>query len=166
MDGTTDIDGTVLHAVLESWDRSNRVLVNLLRALPDGGLTARAAEGSPSVAEMLTHVHHERMVSVLEEAPEFAGVVPREEWQAEPDPDRIAGMLNESHAIVRAAVVGRFEAGRNLDVNFGHPALLISFLIFHESYHHGQIKLALKLSGRPMSNDTAGPITWDVWRRG
>jgi hypothetical protein len=115
---------------------------------------------------MLTHVHHERMVSVLEEAPEFAGAVPREEWHAEADPDRIAGMLNESHAIVRAAVRGRVEAGRSLNVNFGHPALLIAFLIFHESYHHGQIKLALKVSGQPMSDDTAGPITWGVWRRG
>jgi hypothetical protein len=38
-------------------------------------------------------------------------------------------------------------------------------LIFHEGYHHGQIKLALKAAGRPLSDQDAGPLTWDVWRR-
>ena len=33
----------------------------------------------------------------------------------------------------------------------------------HESYHHGQIKLALTLAGRPISDDEAGPGTWAIW---
>ena len=32
-------------------------------------------------------------------------------------------------------------------------------------YHHGQIKLALKLAGQPMSDDEAGPVSWYVWFR-
>jgi hypothetical protein len=36
-------------------------------------------------------------------------------------------------------------------------------MIWHEGYHHGQIKLVLKLSGQPMSNEEAGPISWRVW---
>lgn len=158
-------DQGVLAAVLEAWDRNNSVLLNLLRALPPGGLASRAMEGSPSVSEMFTHLHHERMVSVLGEAPECAGRVPEREWAVELDPDHIAGMLGESAARVRDAVKGRVEAGRDLELNFGHPALLISFLIFHESYHHGQIKLALKAAGCPIPDDQAGPLTWDVWRR-
>ena len=122
----------LLHALLDSWDRSNTILLNLLRVLPDGGLEARAMEGSPSVSEMLTHLHHERMVSVFEEAAEFAGHLPEQEWVAERDPERIARMLNESARVVRAAVQGRVEAGRGLDLNFDHPLLLIQFLIFHE----------------------------------
>jgi hypothetical protein len=27
------------------------------------------------------------------------------------------------------------------------------------------MKLALKLAGRPIKDDEAGPITWEVWRR-
>jgi uncharacterized damage-inducible protein DinB len=45
------------------------------------------------------------------------------------------------------------------------PIHLVEFLVFHEGYHHGQIKLALKAAGRPVSDDVAGPLTWDVWRR-
>jgi hypothetical protein len=156
---------TMIDAVLDAWDRNNRVLVNLLRALPPGGLEARAAGESPTVAEMLTHLHHERMVSVSEDAPESAGPVPDTEWLAEPDPVRIEQMLMESAGIVRAAVRARIEAGRDLDRNFGHPALLIAFLIFHEGYHHGQIKLVLKTAGQPIPDDVAGPLTWHLWRQ-
>ena len=155
----------LLDALLDSWDRNNAILVNLLQAIPEGGLAARAMAGSPSVSEMFTHLHHERMISVFEEAPEFAGTVPEQEWIAEPDPGRIAQMLNESAKIVRDAVKGRIETGRNLDLHYDHPILLLQLLIFHESYHHGQIKLALKLAGRPVTDEQAGPLTWDVWRR-
>jgi uncharacterized damage-inducible protein DinB len=154
----------LLEALLDSWDRNNTILLNLLRALPQGGLEARAMEGSPSVSEMFTHLHHERMVSVLENAPEFAGDIPEKEWTAERDADRIAQMLNDSAGRVRDAVKSRVETGRDLDLHYDHPILLIQLLIFHESYHHGQIKLALKAAGRPMADDEAGPLTWDVWR--
>lgn len=155
----------LLDALLDSWDRSNIILLNLLRAIPEGGLEARAMESSPSVSEMFTHMHHERMVSVFEEAPEFAGTVPEKEWMVERDPDRIAQLLNESAKRVREAIKSRVESGQDLNLSFDHPILLLQLLIFHESYHHGQIKLALKAAGRPVSDDEAGPLTWDVWRQ-
>jgi hypothetical protein len=36
-------------ALLDSWDGNNTILLNLLRAIPEGGLEARAMESSPSV---------------------------------------------------------------------------------------------------------------------
>lgn len=164
MDMSDTQDQRLLEALLDSWDRNNTVLLNLLRALPEGGLEARAMEGSPSVSEMFTHIHHERMVSVFENAPEFAGNVPEEEWAFERDPDRIAQMLDDSAKRVRDAVKSRVETGRDMNLDFNHPILLLQFLIFHEGYHHGQIKLALKVAGRPVTDDEAGPVTWDVWR--
>jgi uncharacterized damage-inducible protein DinB len=162
----TDLQGQrLLDALLDSWDRSNAILLNLLRAIPPGGLDARAMDSSPSVSEMFTHIHHERMISVFEEAPEFAGHVPEHEWVIERDPDRIAQMLNDSAMRVRDAVRSRVEAGRDLNLNYDHPILLLQLLIFHESYHHGQIKLALKIAGRQVTDDDAGPLTWGVWRR-
>jgi hypothetical protein len=50
-----------------------------------------------------------------------------------------------------------------MDVHYDHPVLLLQHMIWHEGYHHGQIKLALKLAGRPVMDNEAGPITWDVW---
>lgn len=154
----------LLDAVLNSWDRSNVALINLLRSIPADGLQARAMDGSPTIAEMFTHLHHERMVSVCENAPEHAGQVPAREWNPERDPARIDEMLVESGTRVRDAVRSRIEADRGLDRDFAHPVQLLQFLIFHDAYHHGQIKLALKAAGIPMADDTAGPLIWDVWR--
>ncbi len=161
-------DQTLLAALLDSWDRNNAILVNLLRAVPEGGLNVRAMEGSPSVAEMFTHICYVRLVFVSEDAPEFAREVPgrvanTEEWAVEQDPGRIAQMLNDSAQVVSDAVKGRVETGRDMDLHYDHPVLLLQHMIWHEGYHHGQIKLALKLTGRPITNKEAGPVTWRVW---
>ena len=156
-------DQRLFDALLDSWDRNNTILVNLLRALPEGGLEVKAMQGSPSVAELFMHIHYVRLIFVLEDAPEFAKDVPKEEWVAERDPDRIELMLNESAKVVRDAVKGRVEAGRDMDLHFDHPILLFHHMIWHEGYHHGQIKLALKLAGRAVTNEQAGPLTWGVW---
>ena len=154
----------MLEALLDSWDRNNAIMLSLLRALPQGGLDVKATDSSPSVAQQFTHIHHERLVSVFEEAPEYATRVPEEEWMVERDRDRIAQMLNESATAVRQAVRGRVLARRSLDLNYDHPILMLQLMLWHEGYHHGQIKLALKLAGHPISDDEAGPFTWDVWR--
>jgi len=87
----------LLEALLDSWDRNNTVLVNLLRALPEGGLEARAMEGSPSIAEMFTHIHFVRLVFVLEDAPEFARSLPEEESGGLSRPARPKAQLTFPH---------------------------------------------------------------------
>ncbi len=158
-------DQTILEALLDSWDRNNTILLNLLRALPEGGLEATAMEGSASIGEMFTHIHFVRLVFVLEDAPEFSRELPKEEWVAERDPGRIAQMLNESAKAVRDAVKSRVETGREMNLHYDHPILLLQHMLWHEGYHHGQMKLAVKVVGRPITDEEAGPITWDVWMR-
>jgi uncharacterized damage-inducible protein DinB len=158
-------DQRLLEALLDSWDRNNTILTNVLRALPKGGLDARAIEGSPSIAQLFTHSHYVRLAFVFEDAPEFARKVPEEEWVVERDPGRIAQMLNESAEAVREAVKSRVEAGRDMNLHYDHPILLLQHMIWHEGYHHGQMKLALKMAGRPMTDEETGPLTWGVWMR-
>jgi uncharacterized damage-inducible protein DinB len=50
-----------------------------------------------------------------------------------------------------------------MELHFDHPLLMLQHMIWHEGYHHGQIKLVLKLAGMPISNQQAGPATWRVW---
>jgi uncharacterized damage-inducible protein DinB len=153
----------LLEALLDSWSRNNTILVNLLRALPAGGLEASAMKGSPCVAEMFTHMHYVRLVFVSEDAPEFAREMPKEEWVNERDTERIAQMLNESSKTVRDAVKNRIETGGEMKVHYDHPILFLQHMIWHEGYHHGQIKLALKAAGHAMDDEEIGPVTWDVW---
>ena len=162
--GVTPVsDQTLLEALLDSWDRNNAILVNLLRAVPKVGLDARATESSPSVAEMFTHIHDVRLVFISEDAPEFAVEVPSNEWAAERDAGRIAQMLNDSAQAVREVVQKKLQTAGEMAVHYDHPILFLQHMIWHEGYHHGQIKLALKLAGHPISNKEAGPLTWRIW---
>ena len=158
-------DQHLLDALLDSWDRNNTILINLLRAMSERELETRAMEGSPSIAALFTHIHFVRLVFVLEDAPEFTRELPENEWALERDPDRIASMLNESARVVRDAVKSRVETGKGMDLHYDHPILLLQHMLWHEGYHHGQIKLALKIAGRPLSGQEAGPVTWAVWMR-
>ena len=156
-------DDLLLGAILDSWDRNNRILVNLLRAVPEGGLSARAAEGSPTVAEMFMHMHYVRLVFLSEDAPDCALPVPTREWMGEENPERIAEELEKSAKAVREAVESRIRSGQAMKLHYDHPLLCLQHMIWHEGYHHGQIKLALKIAGRPLGNKEIGPVTWRVW---
>src|SRR5262249_674362 len=140
-----------------------RILINLLQLVPDGGLEVSGTSDGPTVARMFTHIHYVRLVFVEEDAREFAVPLPAEEWKAERDPARIAAMLEESGKVVRETVRGRIESKKDMDMHYDHPLLMLQHMIWHEGYHHGQIKLALKLAAKPISDEAAGAVTWDVW---
>jgi uncharacterized damage-inducible protein DinB len=154
---------SLLEALLDSWDRNNRILVNLLRSVPEGALDARAVEGSKTVAEMFLHIHGTRQWVLSEDAPEFALEPLKQGWRETRDPDRIAEMLNASAGAVRAAVKSRVETGKQMLVRYDHPILLLQHMVWHEGYHHGQIKLALKAMGQPLDDEEIGRVTWHVW---
>ena len=149
-------------ALLDSWERNNTILINLLRALPENALAARPMQGSPSVGELFAHIHYVRMVFVSEDAPELGRPLPQE-WAQINDRNGMIDMLNESARAVRDAVLARLEAGRQMDEHYDHPILLLQHMIWHEGYHHGQVKLTLKLAGQPLANKDIGPLTWRVW---
>ena len=152
----------LLVSLADSWDRNNTILVNLLRALPEEALALRPVEGSPSIGELFSHIYYVRLVFVSEDVPELARPVP-EEWVEVHNRDHMAKMLNESAQAVREAVQHRLQSGREMDVHYDHPILLFQHMIWHEGYHHGQIKLTLKLAGQPIPNKDIGPLTWRVW---
>ena len=159
------LDSPLLDAVLDSWDRNNTILVHLLRAVPEDGLGTRAMEGGRTVGQLFTHMHYVRLVFVQEDAPEAAVEVPSREWMGEVDRERIATMLNQSARVVREAVLGRIESRRDMERHYDHPLLMLQHMIWHEGYHHGQIKLALKLAGRAIPDQEIGRGTWGVWMR-
>lgn len=156
-------DKALLDVIFDSWDRNNRILVNLLRALPPGGLEARVMPGSPTVAEMFTHMHFVRLIFLSEDVPERPVQLPVREWLNEGSADRIAEELEGSANALREGVLSRIQSGQPMNVHYDHPLLLLQHMIWHEGYHHGQIKLALKVAGQLFDDEEIGSLTWDVW---
>lgn len=161
---TKTTHGITLETFLESWDRNNAILVGLLRALPGEALGARSADGRPTVAQLFNHIHYVRLAFVQENASDFAKELP-EEWLDDRDADRIAERLKESATVVRDAVRSKLESGDAMERHFDHPILFIQMMIWHEGYHHGQMKLALKLAGQALPDAEAGPVSWGIWMR-
>src|SRR5690242_7558434 len=114
---------------------------------------------------MFTHMNYVRLVLISEDAPDLAPELPASEWASENSIDQIARRLDESAKAVRDAVKNRIENGREMKLHYDHPVLFLQHMIWHEGYHHGQIKLALKLADTPISDEEAGPVTWSVWMR-
>lgn len=160
---TRAYDENLLEPLLNSWDRNNDILLNLLHAIPADLMDARALPESPSIAKIFTHIHYVRLVLISEDAPEFAREIPEGEWREERDAARITRMLNESARAVRDAIEGRLKSRKPMNQHYDHPILLLEHMIWHEGYHHGQIKLALKAAGRPLLNAEIGPGTWGIW---
>ena len=143
-------EATLLHLLLDSWDRNNRILVNLLRALPAGALTYRALPHSPTVSELFTHMHFVRLILLSEDAPDLAIEVPKREWVKELDVNRLAEELDRSAAAVRKAVRTLIASGSQTKMHYDHPLLFLQHMIWHEGYHTAKSsspsKLVAKLS--------------------
>jgi uncharacterized damage-inducible protein DinB len=155
----------MLDTLLDAWDRNNTITINLLRALAKEDLDIRPLASSPTIAQLFAHLHYVRMIFVVENAPDIPVEMRKEEWRAERDPARLEQMLIDSARIVRDAVISRLAANREMERHFDHPILMFQHLIWHDAYHHGQIKLILKLTGRAVDDETIGPLTWSVWMK-
>jgi len=156
-------DHTLLDDLLDAWRRNNLILVNLLHALPADTLDLRATDDSMSVHELFMHMHYCRIVFVQEATPEVGAVLPDGDWRRERDRDHIAALLQVSADAMAEAVRGRLLSGRPMDRHYDHPILMLQHFVWHEGYHHGQIKTALKRAGRPFDDEAIGRVTWDVW---
>lgn len=156
-------DQDLLTALLDSWDRNNTILTNLLRAIPSDQLSLRATETSLSIIETFLHMHYTRVELVAENAPEFAPALPRPNWREERDVNRIMAMLNESANTVAEAVKARLQSGEPMGLHYDHPILFLQHMIWHDGYHHGQIKLALKQHGHALEDMEIGKVIWHVW---
>lgn len=155
----------VLEALLDSFQRNNTILLNLLRALPEGGMDARAMEGSPSVGEQFAHIQSIRLFWLKQVAPELVEGLPQHFRQE--DDSRLAELLNESARAICNTVKKHLETGRPMQgahARYDHPVLFLQHMLWHEGYHVGQIKLALKRLGYVMPEALEEQAIWSLWR--
>lgn len=163
----------LLEALIDSYNRNNTILLNLLRVLPEGGMETKAMEGSPSVAVMFSHIHQTRLSWLSLTAPEFTENLTSlfcqegENRLPEYDKERVAVALNESAKAIGEAVKSRLETGQAMkgkNVTYDHPILLLQHMFWHEGYHVGQMKLAFKTIGYVMSDEEEEKNIWSLWR--
>lgn len=157
-------------AVLESWDRHNTIITNLVREMPENGLDARATDSGWTVAYQLAHMHGARVGWLEKVAPEFAVNLPwlyteeNEQYIPEKTPSVIVAAFNASAKALASAVKSRVETHKGLDGVYSHPIHYLEHMLWHEAYHVGQIMLALKITGHLFEEEQTDTLIWEVWK--
>jgi uncharacterized damage-inducible protein DinB len=165
---------TPLDAILETWNRNTTVVLNILNALPEGGIDARDTNGQWTVAHHLADMQGANVYWLEKSSPEFAvglSVLYREDESlpAGFDPERNidtikTGFKNAAEAVARA-VRHHVDTQKPFGDVYEHPIFFLQHMLWHQAYHTGQIMWALKQSGMRFSDDQAFEMIWKELRR-
>lgn len=129
---------SVLDTLLDSHGRNNTILLNVLWALPEGGVDTKAMESSPSVAGQFSHIQQTRLFWLSQTAPEFAEVLAPlfckdgQDCLAERDPQCIEEALKQSASAVCKAVKNRLHTGQAMkgkNASYDHPSLWLQQML-------------------------------------
>jgi uncharacterized damage-inducible protein DinB len=163
-----------LDAILETWNRNTNVVLNILNALPEGGIDARDTNGQWTVAHHLSDMQGANIYWLEKSSPEFAvglTVLYREDeslpagFDPERDLSKIkTGFQNAADAVARA-VRHHLETQTPFGEVYEHPIFFLQHMIWHQAYHLGQIIWALKQSGMRFSDDQTFDMIWKELRR-
>jgi uncharacterized damage-inducible protein DinB len=150
--------------LIEMWHAHNAIDLYLLSNVPKDGLEAVSTSDGMRVGQMFAHMNDIRLRWVQNAAPELTEQLPWFEQQSDLtiDTAQLQDALERSGAAVAALIRRSALAGVGIKDFPGSIASFLSYLISHESYHWGEIGVALTQSGRPLSKDVALGI-WRGW---
>jgi len=161
---------TVNEALIDSWHRQSKCLMNLFGRMDDAFMDAKPAEESMSVAMHLAHLHQCR-IGWLENASgqnvDHLGSLyykENDEWRAIKDREKIKQHLEASSQALADWVAKALESGQQQSGNYDHPVFYLQHMIWHEGYHFGLLNLALRRAGQEPPEEWEDANIWDNWR--
>jgi uncharacterized damage-inducible protein DinB len=150
--------------LIETWRAHSAIGLYLLGNLPEGGLDATPISDGMRVGQQFAHINDLRLRWVHNAAPEITVQLPWFEQQQglAVDAALLRQALERSADAVEALIRLCAQAGSGVKDFPGPLAAFLGYLISHESYHWGEIGLALAQSGLPLNGDIALGI-WRGW---
>jgi uncharacterized damage-inducible protein DinB len=150
--------------LIELWRTQSAIGLYLLRNLPQNGLAAVLAVDGMSVAQQFAHINDLRLRWVHNTAPDLTVQLPWFEHQPDLaiDATHLQQALERSGAAIEALIRRCAQADGGVKGFPGSLASFLGYLISHESYHWGEIGVALTQSDQPLTPDVALGI-WRGW---
>jgi uncharacterized damage-inducible protein DinB len=150
--------------LIDMWRAHNAIDLYLLANLPEGGLDAAPASGGHSVGQMFAHINDLRLRWTHNAAPDLTTQLAWFEQQPDQAIDRaqLKDALERSGQAIEELLKRSAQAGGAVKDFPGALASFLGYLISHESYHWGEIGLALAQSNCPLDPDVALGI-WRGW---
>jgi uncharacterized damage-inducible protein DinB len=164
---------TLPEIILAAWNTSHRVTTFLIESLPaDLWLATIPGTSRRTFRTLASHIHNARCAWV-KTLGQPHGIVPppRVDRQNVQRRQLVAAMNRSSEAVARLLLFGCDHEGRipptrayvwrNLPLDVGH---VLAYLVAHEAHHRGQMVLAARQLGHPLSADITGGI-WQWTKR-
>lgn len=140
--------------LLETWRIHSRINLYILDSIPSEAFAASKPTKGRSFAEMFAHQHNVRLMWLQTAAPDLAAQINKIEKGIKPDKEMLHNHLSASAVAIEKLLTAGLENGRIKGFK-PHPPAFLSYLIAHESYHHGEIGIALTQIGYPLDKKVA-----------
>jgi uncharacterized damage-inducible protein DinB len=149
--------------LLDTWRIHGRITLYILDAIAPEAWAAAAPAKGRGFAQMLAHLHNVRLMWLQSAAPELLVGLTKIEKGGSHDREALRAALAASAGAIEALLRQAFASGGKVKGFKPHAPAFLGYLIAHESYHHGEIGIALAQLGHPLDQKTAyGMWEWGV----
>ncbi len=146
--------------VVEAWQTHCRLNQAYVNHIPDKALTAKMGGRGRAVGAILAHVHNNRLAWMQPGAPDLYQTVSKVKREQAGDKSLLLEALMASGTAVADWLARSIENGGKVKGFSSHAATFMTYLVAHESYHHGEIGLILTQAGFPLDKTAA----YGLWK--
>jgi uncharacterized damage-inducible protein DinB len=150
--------------LVEAWTMSNEANFYLLKQIPPEYLKDSYSPRTRTVAAQFAHMHNVRLRWLKHASPKLVGEVQAFPRGSQPTKKQLRDALRASEKIVArfledSEITGKVKSWK------GSPATFLSYLVAHEAHHRGLAMVAMRMSGRKLSQETVyGQWQWGKHR--
>ncbi len=149
---------------LDTWNIHSRINLYLLDAIQTEALAVvPAGSRTHSIGRIFAHVHAARLMWLEVAAPALMKGLAKIGSEKAPDKKLLHRSLQVSGRAIASLLEQAFETGKIKGFK-PHPVAFVGYIVSHESYHHGEICMALTQAGYPLDKKVAYGM-WEWGRR-
>jgi uncharacterized damage-inducible protein DinB len=141
--------------LLDTWHIHARIVVYVLDNIAEGAFAAPAPSKGRDFMGMFAHIHNVRLMWLKSAAPDLLSALNKIEKGQPLDRAGLRAALEASAQAMGSMLEQAIASGGKVKGFKPHASAFVGYLIAHESYHLGEIGIALNQIGFPLDQKVA-----------